>query len=365
MKQDLLIGDRSMENSAPPLISVIMPVYNSKKYLHAAVESIFGQTLADFELIAIDDGSTDGSAAILESFQQNDTRLVIQRHTQNQGIPAALNSGLALASGKYIARMDADDISRPDRFQKQVAFLETHPEIDVLGSAVQLVDERGHVIGRLSLPCEDLAIHWKSLFSAPFVHPTVMLRHSIRLEHNLRYSAAREQAEDYKFFTQLLGYAHGANSAEPLLLYRIHPGSITSQFDREKINRKSMLILTNLQKHFPALSISHDQVLLVSNALIGNSSSYWERANAADTYLQVWQAFSEGCLPDQAFYRLQNEVALIAAKLALYPPFQRGLWKALRRIYEIKPDWLASFVRRFPGMISTKIHAHLIRIKRK
>ena len=126
-----------------PLISVIMPVFNGENFLQDAVGSILGQTFTDFELIAIDDGSTDNSTALLESFRLNDRRVIIQRHTENQGVTAALNTGLALARGKYIARMDADDISLPVRFEKQVAFMETHPEIDILGSAVRLMDERG------------------------------------------------------------------------------------------------------------------------------------------------------------------------------------------------------------------------------
>jgi glycosyltransferase involved in cell wall biosynthesis len=354
-----------MDSDSQPLISVIMPVYNTEKYLHAAVESILGQTLADFELIAIDDGSTDGTAVILESFRQNDKRVIVQRHLQNQGLPAALNTGLALARGRYIARMDADDISLPERFEKQVAYLETHPGIDIIGSAVQLIDERGRTIGVLNTPLDDLAIHWANFFSASFMHPTIMVRHSVLVEHNIQYRASREQSEDYYFFEQLLEYARGANFAKPLLLYRIHPASVTSQSGRDNINRKSMLVYANLQKHFPALAISHDQVLLVSGALLGRPSMFWKRAEAADVYLRVWQAFSTGCMPDPDFFRLQNFVILIAAKLALYPPFQPGWRKALQSIHEIEPGWLVSFVHKFPEMVSTKTKSMLIRQNRK
>jgi glycosyltransferase involved in cell wall biosynthesis len=348
-----------------PLISVIMPVYNSEKYLHAAVESILGQTLADFELIAIDDGSTDATTAILESFRLNDKRVIVQRHSQNQGVTAALNTGLALARGKYIARMDADDISMPDRFEKQAAFLETHPEIDILGSAVQLIDERGRNIGVLSAPLEDLAIRWKGLFSASFLHATVMLRHSVLIEHKIQYRVSRDQAQDFDFFTQLLVFAHGSNLPEPLFLYRIHSTSVTSHYSRNNLSRNSMLIYRNLQKRFPDLAISHDQVLLVSNALLGRLTSPWRRAEAANIYLCVWQAFSEGCTPGPDFNNLQNNVVKIAAKLALYPPFQPGFRKVLRQISSIEPMWLVAFVRAFPEMVSTKIHSWQIRKNRK
>lgn len=354
-----------MDNVLQPTISVVMPVYNSEKYLNEAVESILGQTLPDFELITIDDGSTDGSSAILESFRQNDPRVIVHRHSQNQGVTAALNAGLALARGKYIARMDADDISLRERFEKQAAYLEKHPEIDIVGSAVRLVDERGQNIGILSAPLDDLAIRWTSLFSAAFLHPTVMLRHSVLLEHNIRYRVSRDQAQDFDFFTQLLEYASGANFAEPLFLYRIHSSSVTSQYSRNNLSRKSMLIFGNLQKRYPDLAISHDQVLLVSGALLGRSSKLWKRAEAANVYLRVWQEFSKGCPPGPAFYRLRTNVVMIAAKLALYPPFQPGWRKALHKISEIEPDWFPSFIRQFPEMVSTKIRSWLIRKNRK
>jgi hypothetical protein len=353
-----------MDNGKPPLISVIMPVYNGEKYLTEAVESILGQTFADFELIVIDDGSTDGSAAILESFRQNDDRVIIRQHSQNQGITVALNTGLALARGKYIARMDADDNSLSTRFEKQVAFLEKHREIDIIGSAVQMVDERGHNIGVLSAPLDDLAIRWKGLFSASFLHPTAMLRHSVLIEHNIRYRASRNQPEDFDFFTQLLEHARGANLPEPLLLYRVHSNSITSQFIRDKLNTKAMLIHKNLQVRFPGLAVSHDQVQLVSAALHGRLSVPWRRAEAADIYLQVWQAFSKGCTPTPAFYRLQTNVVMVAAKLALYPPFQPGWRKVIRNIIKIEPKWFISFLGKFPEMVSTKMSSWLIRKNR-
>lgn len=357
--------DHVMPFQSQPLISVILPVFNSEENLHAAVESILGQTQADFELIAIDDGSTDASAAILESFRRNDRRVFVQRHLQNLGVTAALNTGLALAHGKYIARMDADDISLPERFEKQVAFLETHPEIDILGSAVKLIDERGRNIGALSAPLEDLAIRWKGLFTAAFLHPTVMLRHSVLIEHNIHYRTSRDQAQDFDFFTQLLQFARGANLSEPLFLYRIHSSSVTSHYSRNNLSRKSMLIFENLQRCYPNLAISHDQVLLVSGALLGRPSVPWKRAEAAKIYLRLWQAFSAGCTPDPAFFRLQTNVAMIAAKLALYPPFQPGWRKALRSVSEIEPKWPIAFSRKFPEMVSTKIHSWLIRQNRK
>jgi glycosyltransferase involved in cell wall biosynthesis len=346
-----------MDKGNPPLISVVMPVYNAEKYLEKAVASILGQSCVDFELIMVDDGSTDGSSAMLESFRQKDARVIVQKHPQNQGIAVALNSGLALARGRYIARMDADDISLPDRFEKQVAFLEKHPEIDILGSAVQLIDQRGEKIGTLSAPLGDLAIRWSGLFSSSFLHPTVMLRRSVIVEHNIHYRVPMDQSEDHDFFTQLLEHAHGANLAERLLLYRIHSSSVTSYYNRKNLNRKSGLIHANLRRYFPGLEISQDQAELVSSSLRGTTSSWTKRAQAADIYLRVWQAFAESYTPAPDFNILRANVVMVAAKMALFPPFQPGWRKVIRNINNIEPTWFLTFLGKFPEMVSTKIYS--------
>jgi glycosyltransferase involved in cell wall biosynthesis len=284
--------NQNMLNESQPLISVIMPVYNSEKYLQEAIESILGQTLADFELIAIDDGSTDNSAAILDSFRQKDKRLIIHRHMQNQGMPVALNAGLEMARGRYIARMDADDISLPERFEKQAAFLETHPEIGIVGTALQMVNERGNNIGGLSAPLVDLAIRWANIFSGSFMHATIMLRRSIITDHKIFYNVSRDVSE-FEFFARLLEYAHGSNLAESLYIYRIHSESNVSRFQRANVDRKSMTIFANIQKYYPGFAITYEQVQQVSGALRGKSSMLRKRAEGADTYLRVWQAFSD------------------------------------------------------------------------
>jgi glycosyltransferase involved in cell wall biosynthesis len=354
-----------MSSESLPQISVIMPVYNSQEYLHEAVTSILAQTFTDFELIAVDDGSTDGSGTILESFRQSDARVIVQRHSQNRGVAAARNTGLALARGKYIACMDADDISLPERFEKQVAFLEMHPDLGILGSAVQVIDEGGYKIGALSAPLEDLGIRWASIFSTPFMQPTIMYRRSVMVEHGLQYRNTMEPADDFDFSIRLLEFARAANFAESFYIYRIHPASLTSKYGTNNVNRKSLIIYSNLQKLFPTIVISLNQVLQVSNAILGKPSELWKRAQAADDYLQVWQAFAGICTPNPDFYNLQNNVTVIAAKLTLYPPFQSGWGKTLRHIFELEPKWPIVFARKFPEMVSTKIHARLIRQNRK
>jgi glycosyltransferase involved in cell wall biosynthesis len=354
-----------MDNVSQPLISVIMPVYNSEKFLKDAIESILVQTLADFELITVDDGSKDGSTGILEDFSHRDKRIVLSVLPRNQGVAVASNQGLNMARGKYIARMDADDISLPERFEKQAAFLETNTDIDIIGSASLLVDDRGHKIGLLSVPIDDLAIRWKGCFSSPLIPATIMFRRSVIVDHDLNYRGPMEQAEDIDFLLRFLEYSRGANFSEPLYVYRIHSASISSQFGRKAVDRKSQILFANLQKHFPDLVISFAQAKQVSDALLGRSNMLSVREEAADTYLRVWQAFSESCTPDLAFSRLQTNVVMIAAKLALYPPFQPGWRNVMRKISEIEPKWFISFVSKFPKMVFTKVYSWLIRKNRK
>lgn len=156
-----------------PVVSVLMSVYNCEEYLREAVDSILNQTFMDFEFIIIDDGSTDSTAAILAEYERKFTRLCIH-HQTNQGVIASLNMGLELAQGKYIARMDADNVSLPERLAKQVDFLETHPEIGVLGTGAQIMDGYGNTSQTVQFPTQHGVLRRCLCFFNPIVHPTVM-----------------------------------------------------------------------------------------------------------------------------------------------------------------------------------------------
>jgi len=122
-----------------PLISVVMPVYNTEKFVAEAIESILAQTFTDFEIIIIDDCSTDKSWQIIQDFSEKDQRIVTIQNSENQGLARSLNKGLKIAKGQFIARMDADDISMPQRFEIQLDFLKNHPDVGVVGSTVKFI----------------------------------------------------------------------------------------------------------------------------------------------------------------------------------------------------------------------------------
>jgi len=215
-----------MNNTKTPVVSVVMPVYNGEKYLAEAIESILNQTYVDFEFIILNDGSTDRTEEIILS--HDDPRIIYVRNKENLQIVKTLNKGIALAKGKYIARMDADDISLPERFEKQVAFLESGVA-KVVFSTVELMDEQSNSRGTWSddKTCTDLYMISKVLPKRNcLAHPTLMMDASL-LKH-YRYNSHAVHAEDYNLWLRLV--SDGINCAkikQELVLYRVHTNSIT------------------------------------------------------------------------------------------------------------------------------------------
>jgi glycosyltransferase involved in cell wall biosynthesis len=212
--------------SAPPAVSVLMPVYNAGRYLADAVQSILDQTFADFELIAVDDGSTDSSKTTLDAFAKRDARVrVISR--PNTGIVGALNDAIAAARGEFLARMDGDDLSLPTRFEKQVAFLRENPAWVLVGTRVIMMDADGCPIGDM----RSVAAGHETIDSAlmnggwPIVHPTVMMRADAVRKVN-GYRPGTFPNEDHDLFLRLAEVGRLENFQEPLLRYRRHIQSV-------------------------------------------------------------------------------------------------------------------------------------------
>jgi glycosyltransferase involved in cell wall biosynthesis len=203
-----------------------MPVYNAEHYVAGAVRSILEQTFRDFELIVIDDGSTDRSPEILRSLADQDSRIAIHRQS-NSGIAASLNLGCSLARGTYVARMDADDISLPRRFEKQVAFLDAHSDVGVLGTLIQDIGAGGEPGPIWPLPTTAATIRWFLMFGNCMAHPTVMMRRDII--NRLKYNLAAAHVEDYDLWIRACGVTNLANISEVLLKYRVLTHSTSSR----------------------------------------------------------------------------------------------------------------------------------------
>ncbi|MGK7344542.1 MAG: glycosyltransferase [Candidatus Nitrospinota bacterium M3_3B_026] len=203
--------------AAAPKISVIMGVYNGERHLREAVESVLGQTFGDFELIVIDDGSTDSTPRILASF--DDPRLKIKRQ-ENAGLTKTLNRALSMAKGEYVARQDADDVSAPERFEKQAAFLDANPDITLVGSWMTHIDEDGDVIGVTRLPSDPDRIAAALPISNQFCHGSIMARRSA-LESAGGYREAFTYAQDYDLVLRLSERSRLANIPEALYGHRL------------------------------------------------------------------------------------------------------------------------------------------------
>lgn len=205
------------------LVSVLMPAYNAEKYIAQAIESILGQTFDDFEFIILNDCSKDRTEEIILSY--NDPRIVYLKNEQNLGVAVTLNNGLAAATGKYIARMDADDISLPERLEKQVAHLEANEDIAVLGTNVELFNENGTIsTGWSATDSEQMKVDL--LFACGLAHPSVMMRTEVIRELG-GYDVEFNGLEDYELWCRVLQKSKVAMLPDILLRYRIHGSQVT------------------------------------------------------------------------------------------------------------------------------------------
>jgi len=215
-----------------PKVTVLMPVFNGEKYVRAAMDSILCQTYTDFEFIVVDNGSTDLTHKTVTSYSDNRIRII--RHSVNLGVSCALNTGLAVARGDYIARMDADDISTPERLATQVEFLDANPDIHVLGGQVTLIDAAGNTINRQHryFPTEPGIIRWTLFFRDCIADPTTMIRKSV-YDHFGGYDVEYRRSQDYEMWMRINLHVRMANIPHVLLARRLHEEQLT------KILRKS------------------------------------------------------------------------------------------------------------------------------
>jgi glycosyltransferase involved in cell wall biosynthesis len=213
------MADRKLE------VSVLMPAYNAGEYIYESITSVLNQTYHDFELVIINDGSTDNTLDVIRSF--SDRRIILITYEENKGIAAALNVGLQLAKGAYIARFDADDICFPNRIQQQVNFLNYHPDYVIVGSDAEYIVANGDPL--FSFQClghSHEEIMKSFYFYCPFIHSSVMYRKEAVIKAG-GYSLHAHSFEDYLLWTQLVEAGKLANIPEALIKVRFNPSSVT------------------------------------------------------------------------------------------------------------------------------------------
>lgn len=213
--------------SPAPALSIVLPVYNAEAFVREAVESILAQTFTDFELIAINDGSTDGSGKILQELAARDSRMVLIDRP-NGGLVSALNEGIQRARAPLIARIDADDVAMPERFALQYARMTAEPTIGVLGSFIRIIDKAGQFVRLGDYPVTPEATARFLEHGSPLAHPSVMMRKDAVMKAG-GYRAVFSHCEDYDLWLRIseLGYAI-ANLPQPLLNYRVHGANVSA-----------------------------------------------------------------------------------------------------------------------------------------
>ncbi|WP_053362684.1 glycosyltransferase family 2 protein [Bacillus sp. FJAT-27251] len=220
-------------------VTVLMPVFNGEKYLKQAIKSILRQTYKNFEFLIIDDGSTDKSVKIIKTYK--DPRIRLVRNKKNIGLIKTLNKGLSLARGEYIARMDCDDISLPKRLEKQVEFMDQHPDIGVCGTAVKLIGKKV----KWQFPSDPDHIKCQLLFANTIAHPTAMIRKKVL--NNIKYEKYAH-AEDYHLWVTLSNKTKLTNLPEILLKYRQHSKQVSNKFNRKQQATAKRIVLEQLKR---------------------------------------------------------------------------------------------------------------------
>lgn len=308
---------------ANPTISVLMPVFNCEPYIAESVSSILSQTFEDFELIIIDDASTDKTVEVIESFK--DSRIQLIRKPHNSGYTNSLNMGLRIAGGKYIARMDGDDISYPDRFRKQLDFFQENPEVIVCGTNYRFM-KTGVVNHHPSNP-EEVKV---DLLSGCYVaHPTVMFKREVLTMNSIEYNPEYEPAEDYNLWVELSQYGLIGNLSEVLLDYRTHDRQVSNVYSERQQRYTDQARLKMVEYLVPCMNTNQKKMHL------SLMNSYGSKIFSA-TEMKRWKAFLLKQNYDKKIFNQKILTRFLSKKLdeyvasrkeSLQPLWKRGIQK--------------------------------------
>jgi glycosyltransferase involved in cell wall biosynthesis len=332
-----------------PLVSVLLAVHDDARFVGQAIHSVLGQTLPDLELIVVDDASKDGTPALLDAVA--DERLRVVRNEQQAGLAASLNRGLDLARGRYVARLDADDVALPERLERQVERMRAEPRCAVVGTGIVELDEDGRLGATHVLPAGATPLRWHALFGSPFFHPTVLVDLELLDAHGLRYDAEYLESEDYELWTRLFAYADGGNLAAPLVLKRVHAGQASRRRSDLQESFQRQVALREIARIAPALASSRAELAWQIGSGRG-AVSPGDGREAGEALLQLLGAFERRHGVDwsvrAAAARALARAGLLGRMLRLAPwlPAQVVLERACRPVRERSVRRRLSEVRR-------------------
>jgi glycosyltransferase involved in cell wall biosynthesis len=255
-----------------PIISVVLPVHNAGLYVRDSIKSVLNQTFSDFELIIINDGSTDCSEEVILDF--TDKRIKYIKNEVNLKLIETLNLGLSIAKGKYICRIDSDDIMAPTRLEKQLFFLERNSNYILVGSFVKIIKDgiiTNQILG-YKRNHDDLA--FEMCFHNPIIHPTVMFRYNKQIKNQFFFDPKFIHAEDYEFWTRLVKHGFFHNLEEPLTYYRIHKDQISTIYTEFQKKQMDTIRLAYFKKTYPSYTNQEINFILFETDLFDFDKKY-------------------------------------------------------------------------------------------
>lgn len=316
----------------PPMVSVVMSVFNGERFLREAVESILNQSFREFEFVIIDDGSTDGTDSILDSYERTAPGVRVYNQ-ENRGLIESLNRACGLARGKYIARMDADDIALKDRLMQQIEFMEEHAGVGVLGGAVEQVDATGRRVRTVHFPLDHADIISTLVCSSPFSHPAVVIRKEVFVSVG-GYRSAFADAEDYDLWLRMAERCELANLEAAVLKYRIHPNRVSHRHMQQQIisTLAARASASSRRKGLPDPLNSVKEITPAVLAGLGITQDAVENALLMGYQNKVigslWPNFDEQVLPN-----VDEMLALLARSHQVQDSIAARVWFAAARAY--------------------------------
>ncbi len=299
-----------------------MSVWNNAPYIVQSVDSILQQSFQDFEFIIMDDRGSDNTVELIEAY--DDPRITLHHNPKNMGISASLNRALELAKGRYIAIMDGDDIALPEKLSQQIAFMDAHPEIGILGTSAYHIDANNRLYDVQKQQLRDEAVRYHSLIAPAFYHPSCMYRAAIIKEHNLRYDATYKSSLDHHFWCQLLQHCTAANLEAPLLCYRIHQQS-SSIADRPlQTQEKQQTAKENITRLIGEAP-SEEMLKMVEFILKKTPCTLKDISHIQQHLLQLTTAFFGHFSQHHAAVRAVHQNWLVKAAMAGKSPIQKLL----------------------------------------
>jgi len=338
-------------------VSVVMAVHNGERYLAQAINSVLCQTRKEFEFVIVNDGSTDETAAILRAYAVADDRVCVLANSDRRGLAQCMNKAIAKSSGRFIARMDADDIALPCRLAVQAETLDTYPGIAVVGSNAIIINEMNERTGRTWVPQMPDTIRATCLVENPFIHPSVMIRREVLTDLGLTYDETFPVTQDFRLWSQILPTASGMNIERPLMFVRRHGASVSVN-NRSLQHQMGLRVITDygrrlLDEQCP----TKDRFDLIKRGFLAGRADAdragVDRIDACQLMLDL-AAIVMTRDPTGDYKEYFGRIAWRCAKIGLLPP--------------IKPGWLgliARLSRAMPALVGRGLHMASLRARER